>query len=55
MQPIWFSCRIDGAEGAEDFTGHAVGWTSGKTAWQVVARDERTARQLVTALHEAAG
>lgn len=51
---VWFSCRIDGAEGDEDFTGQAVGWTSKKTAWLVVGRDKRVVRELVTALHRAA-
>ena len=54
-RPTWFSCRIDGAEGDESFSGYAVGWTSKKTAWLVVAKDEKTARLLVAALHEAAG
>lgn len=52
--PVWFSCAIDGAEGDEDFTGHAVGWTSGKTAWLVVARDRQAARALITELGRAA-
>ena len=54
-RPSWFSCRIDGAEGDESFSGYAVGWTSKKTAWLVVAKDEKTARVLMAALHEAAG
>ena len=45
-RPTWFSCRIDGAEGDESFSGYAVGWTSKKTAWLVVAKDEKTARAL---------
>ena len=53
--PAWFSCRIDGAEGAEDFSGHAVGWTSDKTAWLAVGPDDEAVRELVTALHEAKG
>jgi len=52
-RPVWFSCRIDGAEGDESYTGQAVGWTSGKTAWLVVGRDKRVVRKLVTALHRA--
>ncbi len=51
----WFSCRIDGAEGDDGFSGHAVGWTSKKTAWLVVARDVKTTRALMAALQEAAG
>lgn len=51
--PVWFSCRIDGAEGDENHTGHAVGWLSGETAWQVLAADARTVRSLVTHLHQA--
>ena len=54
-RPSWFSCRIDGAEGDDGFSGYAVGWTAEKTAWLVVARDAKTARALMAALHEAAG
>jgi hypothetical protein len=54
-RPSWFSCRIDGAEGDDSFSGYAVGWPSKKTAWLVVAKDEKTARLLMAALHEAAG
>ena len=54
-RPTWFSCRIDGAEGDDGFSGYAVGWTSKKTAWLVVAKDENSARLLVAALQEAAG
>lgn len=46
----WFSCRIDGAEGDDDFTGHAVGWTSKKAAWLVIAEDEKAARTIITGL-----
>lgn len=53
--PAWFSCRIDGAEGAEDLTAQAVGWTSTKTAWLTVGPDDAAARALVTALHRAKG
>lgn len=53
-EPVWFSCPVDGAEGDEDFTAHAAGWTSGKTAWLVLAPTEEEVRSLVTALHEAA-
>ena len=52
---VWFSCRIDGAEGDDNFSGCAVGWTRRKTAWLVVAQDKKTARLLVAALQEAAG
>jgi hypothetical protein len=51
----WFSCRIDGAEGAEDFSAQAVGWTSTKTAWLAVGPDDAAVRELVTALHHAQG
>jgi hypothetical protein len=54
-RPVWFSCRIDGAEGDDGFSGYAVGWTSKKTAWLVVARDQKTTRLMMAALHEAAG
>ena len=54
-KPVWFSCRIDGAEGDDGFSGYAVGWTSKKTAWLVVARDQKTTRLMMAALHEAAG
>lgn len=48
--PRWFSCAIDVAEGDDDFTGHAVGWTSGKAAWLVIAEDATAARSLIAAL-----
>jgi hypothetical protein len=53
-KPVWFSCKVDGAEGDDEFKGHAVGWTSGKTAWLVVAQDEQVTRAVVTELHRAA-
>jgi hypothetical protein len=53
--PAWFSCRIDAAEGAEDFSAQAVGWTSAKTAWLIVGPDDAAVRELVTALHQAKG
>ena len=49
-KPRWFSCRIDGAEGDDNFKGHAVGWTSKKAAWLVVAEDEKAARSLIANL-----
>jgi hypothetical protein len=52
-KPVWFSCAVDGAEGDEDFTAHAAGWTSGTTAWLVLAPNSDTVRTLVTALHDA--
>ena len=52
---VWFSCDVDGAEGDEDFSAKAVGWTSSRTAWLVIARDDAAARSLITSLHEAAG
>jgi hypothetical protein len=50
---IWFSCTIDGAEGDDNFTGQALGWTSKKTAWLVIADSQTTARDLVQALARA--
>lgn len=47
----WFSCQ---PITEDDEWGHAVGWTSGTTAWQLYARDQKAARTLVTALHNAA-
>jgi hypothetical protein len=52
---VWFSCRVDGAEGDDEFSGYAVGWTSKKTAWLVVAQDQNATRGFVTALRDAAG
>jgi hypothetical protein len=53
--PAWFACRIDGAEGDDDFTGHAVGWTSTTDiAWLVVGDDELSVRAMVEAMREAA-
>jgi hypothetical protein len=49
-KPVWFSCPINGAEGDDNFTGQAVGWTSKKTAWLVVAKDTTAAAAIVTAL-----
>ena len=51
---VWFSCRIDIAEGDDAFSGYAVGWTRKKTAWLVVARDENAIGVLVKALSNAA-
>jgi hypothetical protein len=51
-KPVWFSCRVAGAEGDDDYRAHAVGWTSGKTAWLVVTPNQRTTAGLVGALHE---
>ena len=51
--PVWFSCAVDVAEGDDDFVGHAVGWTSGETAWQVLGPDEATVRSFVTVVHDA--
>lgn len=53
-EPVWFSCAVDGAEGDENYTAHAVGWTSGKTAWLALAPDSETLRSLITATHSAA-
>jgi hypothetical protein len=49
-RPAWFSCRIDGAEGNENFKGYAVGWTSDKAAWLVIAEDEKAARFIIAGL-----
>jgi hypothetical protein len=51
---VWFSCTIDGAEGDDSFTGHAVGWTSDKNACLVIGQDLKTPQALVSALHRAA-
>lgn len=52
----WFACRIDGAEGDDGFSAHAVGWTSTtEVAWLVVAPDEAAVRRLMAAMQEAAG
>jgi hypothetical protein len=53
--PVWFSCRVEGAEGEATASGHVVGWTSGKVAWQALAPDEASLRTLVTAVHTAVG
>ena len=50
-EPRWFSCKIEGAEGDDNFKGHAVGWTSKKAAWLVIAKDQKTARSLIAGLH----
>ena len=54
--PGWFSCRSrSGEEPDQQFErSQALGWASGEIAWQLYARDEKAARSLVTALHEAA-
>jgi hypothetical protein len=49
-KPMWFSCKVDGAEGDDNFKGHAVGWTSRKAAWLVIAEDEKAARSLIAGL-----
>ena len=50
----WFSCTIGEAEGNEDYTGYAIGWTRGKSAWLVIAdAGEPAARAMVGALVEA--
>ena len=46
----WFSCKIVVAEGDDNFKGHAVGWTSKKAAWLVIAEDENSARALISGL-----
>jgi hypothetical protein len=52
-EPVWFSCAVDGAEGDDSYEAHAAGWTSGKTAWVVVAPDSKTVRSLINALQKA--
>jgi hypothetical protein len=47
---MWFSCAIAGAEGDENFSGHAVGWISKKAAWLLIAKDENMTRSLITHL-----
>lgn len=46
----WFSCTIDGAEGAPNFTGHALGWASGDLGWLVTTPDRATTRAMARAL-----
>ena len=42
--------------GNEDYTGYAIGWTRGKSAWLVIAdAGEPAARAMVGALVEAGG
>lgn len=50
----WFACTIDGAEGAPNFTGQAVGWASGDLGWLTITPDRATSRALLEALREAA-
>jgi len=51
----WFSCTIGKAEGDEDYTGHAIGWLRGKSAWLVIAdAGEPAAQAMVGALVDAA-
>lgn len=50
----WFSCTIDGAEGAPKFTGHALGWASGDLGWLVTTGDRDTTEALAKALISAA-
>jgi hypothetical protein len=49
-KPMWFSCEIEGAEGDDNFTGFAVGWTSAKAAWLVIADDKKKARLVIAGL-----
>ncbi len=44
---------LAGAEGSEDFTGSALGWTSGRTAWLVVTPSADDTGTLVRALQPA--
>ncbi len=49
-EPVWFSCDVDGAEGSPKFTGQAVGWTSGETAWLAMSGDGRMMNSMMRAL-----
>lgn len=49
-KPVWFSCRIAGAEGNDNYTGQALGWTSGKTAWLIIGNNEAAVGSIVAAL-----
>jgi len=49
-EPVWFSCDVDGAEGSPKFTGQAVGWTSGETAWLAMSGDGRMMKSMMRAL-----
>ena len=50
----WFACTIDGAEGAPNFTGQAVGWAVGDLGWLTITPDRATSRALLKAMREAA-
>jgi hypothetical protein len=52
-EPVWFSCDVDGAEGSPKFTGQAVGWTSGETAWLAMSGDGRMMKSMMRALVKA--
>ena len=53
VQFSWFFCRIDGAEGDDNFKADALGWISGPTAWQLVASDQKSLRVMLDQLHRA--
>ena len=50
VDPWWFACEVDGAEGAPNFRVYAVGWTSGDLGWLTVTPDERTSRHLLAVM-----
>jgi hypothetical protein len=50
IDPWWFACQVDGAEGAPNFRAYAVGWTSGDLGWLTVTPDERTSRELLAVM-----
>lgn len=54
IDPWWFACQVDGAEGAPNFRAYAVGWTSGDLGWLTVTPDERTSRDLLAVMSESA-
>ena len=54
VDPWWFACEVDGAEGAPNLRAYAVGWTSGDLGWLTVTPDERTSRELLAVMVERA-
>lgn len=55
VDPWWFACEVDGAEGAPNFRAYAVGWTSGDLGWLTVTPDERISRELLAVMVDRAG
>ena len=55
VDPWWFACEVDEAEGAPNVRAYAVGWTSGDLGWLTVTPDERISRELLAVMVERAG